>query len=58
MKTKNNGKQADNCKNIKEAKREIRNIVRNLQKQGTPLWEIWPEPSRVQATNISCFSTS
>ena len=43
MKTKNNGKQADNCKNIKEAKREIRNIVRNLQKQGTPIWEIWLE---------------
>lgn len=41
--TKNNGKQADNCKNIKEAKREIRNIVRNLQNQGTPIWEIWLE---------------
>lgn len=43
MKTKNNGKQADNCKNLKEAKRVIKNIVRNLQKQDFALWEIWEE---------------
>lgn len=34
MKTKKN------CITIKQAKKEIKNIVRDLQKQGTPLWEV------------------